>query len=212
MLTRIRPPVLVSSAIAAVVAAVALTGCGSGGGGTPSASVTASTTPASARATSTAPSSAGASGVAGCDVAPWRTAPITVTHHVAVPPVPVITAVRVAQHPECGYDRVVLDVHGPIPSYSVRYVDHVISDASGQTIPMPGVRYLLIIVQPAQAHTDAGMPTVFGGVRRPGYPALVSWALAGDFEGYVRIGLGLSGHVSIRTGELAGRIYIDVKE
>jgi hypothetical protein len=135
-----------------------------------------------------------------------------VTHHVAVLPAPVITAVRVAQHPECRYDRVVLDVHGPIPGYSVRYVDHVIADASGKTIAMPGSSFLLIVVKPAQAHTDAGVPTVTSGVRKPGYPALTSWALAGDFEGYVRIALGLSGRVSIRTGELAGRIYIDLKE
>jgi hypothetical protein len=150
--------------------------------------------------------------VAGCDVGPWHSEPLTVTHHVAVPPVPVITAVRVAQHPECGYDRIVLDIRGPIPGYSIRYVDHVIADPSGRTVTMPGARYLLIIVQPAQAHTDAGVPTMSGGVRQPGYPALVSWALAGDFEGYVRIALGLSGHFSIRTGEMAGRIYIDLKE
>ncbi len=125
---------------------------------------------------------------------------------------PIITAVRVAQHPECGYDRVVLDIRGPIPGYSVRYVDHVIADASGKTITMPGSSFLLIVIQPSQAHTAAGVPTVTSGVRRPGYPALASWTLAGDFEGYVRIALGLSGHVSIRTGELAGRIYIDLKE
>jgi hypothetical protein len=135
-----------------------------------------------------------------------------VTHHVAVPPVPVVTAVRVAQHPQCGYDRVVLDIHGPIPGYSVRYVDHVIADPSGKTITMPGSSFVLIVIQPAQAHTAAGVPAVTGGVRKPAYPALASWALAGDFEGHVRIALGVTGHVRIRTGELAGRIYVDLKE
>jgi hypothetical protein len=199
----IRVRVVALWALAVVAGAVA--GCGSGGTLSPSGS--ASDSPGSTSASTSSPIVA-----VGCDVAPWHSAPVTVTHQAAVPPVPVVTAVRVAQHPECGYDRVVLDVQGPIPGYSVRYVDHVIGDASGKTITMPGSSFLLVVIQPAQAHTNAGVATVTSGVRKSGYPALASWALAGDFEGYVRIALGLSGHVSIRTGELAGRIYVDLKE
>ena len=201
----IRVRVVALCALALVAGAVA--GCGSGGTLSPSGSASDSSESASASTSTSSPLVA-----VGCDVAPWHSAPVTVTHHVAVPPVPIVTAVRVGQHPECGYDRVVLDVVGPIPGYSVRYVDHVIADGSGKTITMPGASFLLIVIQPAQAHTNAGVATVTSGVRKPGYPALASWALAGDFEGYVRIALGLSGHVSIRTGELAGRIYIDLKE
>jgi hypothetical protein len=135
-----------------------------------------------------------------------------VTHHVAVPPVPVIKDVRVAQHPECGYDRVVLDVNGPVPGYSVRYVAAIVGDASGQTITIPGARYLLVTLRPAQAHSEAGAPTVPSAIQRPGYPALASWVLAGDFEGSVKIALGLAGQASIRSGELPGRIYVDIKE
>ena len=130
---------------------------------------------------------------------------------VQVPPVPVVAAVRVAQHPECGYDRLVLDLTGPVPSYDVRYVSRVMADASGKTITMPGHRYLLITLKPAQGHTAAGVPTVARQVQLPGYPALQSWVLAGDFEGVVRIAIGLPGKVGIRTGELAGRIYVDVR-
>jgi hypothetical protein len=135
-----------------------------------------------------------------------------VTHRVAVPPVPVIKDVRVAQHPECGYDRVVLDVNGPVPGYSVRYVAAIVGDASGQTITIPGARYLLVTLRPAQAHSEAGAPTVPSAIQLPGYPALASWVLAGDFEGAVKIALGLAGQASIRTGELPGRIYVDIKE
>ncbi len=210
MLSRMRIQFLLSSA-SAVVVAVMVAGCGSSGGGGPASSSSAPSAPSASApsATSSVPSP---SAVAGCDVAPWRTAPITVTHQVSVPPEPVITAVRVAQHPACGYDRVVLDVTGPTPGYSVRYVSQVIADASGQVITMPGSRYLLITLRPAQAHNASGVPTVTVGVRKPGYPALASWALAGDFEGVVRIAMGLAGPTSIRTGELAGRIYIDIKE
>jgi hypothetical protein len=203
MLSRMRVQVLLlGSAVAVLVAA-----CASSGGGGPTSSSSAPS--ASAHTSTPAASSAVA---AGCDTAPWRSAPISASHQVSVPPVPVVTAVRVARHPECGYDRVVLDIKGGVPSYTVAYVRQVIADASGQTITMPGARYLLITLRPAQAHSDAGVATVTAGVRQPRYPALASWALAGDFESVVGIAMGLSGQLHIRTGELAGRIYIDIKE
>jgi hypothetical protein len=202
MFSHMRVQVLLGSAIAVLVAACASSG---GGGATPSSS----TPSASARTSSPAASSAVA---AGCDIAPWQSAPISASHEVPVPPVPVVTAVRVAQHPQCGYDRVVLDIRGGVPSYTITYVRQVIADASGHTITMPGARYLLITLRPAQAHSDAGVATVTAEVRQPRYPALASWALAGDVEGVVRIAMGLSGQKQIRTGEVAGRIYIDVKE
>ena len=46
---------------------------------------------------------------ADCDDTTWRTAPITVTRILSVPPVPVVTGIRTASHPECRYDRVVID-------------------------------------------------------------------------------------------------------
>jgi len=207
MVNRIPAGVLASCTIALVACGV-VAGCSSGGGQpSQSPSVPVST---SAPAATSAP--AGSTVAAGCGNAPWHSGSVTVTHHVNVPPVPVVTAVRVAQHPECGYDRIVLDVRGPVPGYSVRYVQRVIADASGQVITMPGARYLVITLRPAQAHNEAGSSTVTGGVHNPAYPALASWALAGDFEGVVRIALGLAGPTSIRTGEIAGRIYLDVKE
>jgi hypothetical protein len=209
MVLRVYASALASAAVVALAGGAAA-GCGSSA---PAAGSSPAVSPTSAAAPSPASNAGASSGAAaGCGGQSWRSAPITVTHHVSVPPVPVIKAVRVAQHPECGYDRVVLDVGGRVPGYSVRYVSAVVGDASGRTITIPGARYLLITLQPAQAHTDTGKPTVTSGVRQPRYPALASWALAGDFEGSVRIALGLAGQVSVRTGELPGRIYIDVKE
>jgi hypothetical protein len=195
MLSIIRVRVAGSLAVAA-----ALAGCGNAAGpvGGPAHS-------ASARV----PASAA---TASCDKDPWRSGGVVVTHDVSAPPLPMITAVRVAQHPECGYDRIVLDVRGRIPGYSVQYVQHVIADASGEVITMPGTRFLVITVRPAQAHSDTGVPTIAVGVQAPAYPALASWVLAGDFEGVVKIALGLSGPASVRTGELPGHIYVDVRE
>ena len=52
-----------------------------------------------------------------------------------------------AEHPECGYDRLVIDLNGAVPSDDVRYVSRVITDASGKTIALPGQQYLLITLQ-----------------------------------------------------------------
>jgi hypothetical protein len=139
----------------------------------------------------------------------WPTRPVTVTHTPAVPPVPVVTGVRYAGHPEGGYDRFVVDLRGGMPGYAVRYVDAVTGDASGRPIAVPGRRYLLLTLTPAQAHTDAGATTV-AGTHRIGLPMLAGYAVAGDDEGHVSIALGLNAAAGFRVGELSDRIYVDV--
>jgi hypothetical protein len=125
---------------------------------------------------------------------------------------PVLTAVRAAQHPECGYDRLVLDITGLLPAYAIRYVSQVRADPSDRPIFLPGSRFLLITLHPAQMHTSAGIATITGTVRALGYPMLAGWAPAGDFEGYVTVAVGLNAETRVRVGELAGRLYIDFRE
>jgi hypothetical protein len=199
--TRSSLPSIVAIAALALASAAGCSSTGPAAGPSPVVSGTSATASVSASGSA-----------AGCDTGAWHAAPVSVHHAVQVPPVPVVAAVRVAQHPECGYDRLVVDLSGPVPSYDVRYVSRVVADASGKTITMPGQRYLLITLKPAQGHSAAGVPTLTRQVQLPGFPTLQSWVLAGDVEGVVRIAVGLPGKVSIRTGELAGRIYIDVKE
>ena len=167
-----------------------------------------------------AASSCGASNPAGnpgsstaprCDSGAWRSAPVSVSHLVAAPTVPVVTAIRTAAHPECGYDRLVFDVTGPVPSYDIRYVTAVIADPSGRPITLSGRSYLLMTLRPAQAHTDAGASTILRPEQTLGYPVLKSYAVAGDFEGVFTVALGLHGPTSIRVGELTGHLYIDVR-
>jgi hypothetical protein len=102
---------------------------------------------------------------------------------------PVVTDVRTAAHPECGYDRLVLDITGPLP----------------------GRQYLLITLQPARAHDSSGGSTITRSAQALGYPVLKGYALAGDFEGVFTLALGLDGPASIRIGELPGHWYLDVK-
>jgi hypothetical protein len=196
---------LLSGLAATAVAAGLLTGCGqdhTSAAGPPRADT--------ALGTATAPTSPTLSAEPAAVVRPnWPTGPVTVTHHPAVPPVPVVTGVRYAGHPESGYDRIVFDIRGGLPGYTVKYVTAVVGDGSGDPIPVPGRRFLLIVFNPAQAHTDAGDATVTG-IHRIDLPMLKAYAVAGDYEGYVSIALGLNATTGFRVGELSNRIYIDV--
>jgi hypothetical protein len=139
----------------------------------------------------------------------WSSGPVTVTHTPAVPPVPVVTGIRFAGHPQEGYDRIVFDIQGGLPGYTARYVPQVRADGSDKPVPVPGERFLLVVLNPAQAHTESGTATVTG-IHNAGLPMLKAYAIAGDFEGHVSIALGLNATAGYRIGELPGRIYVDV--
>jgi hypothetical protein len=68
---------------------------------------------------------------------------------------PVIATIKTAAHPECGYDRLVLGISGPMPGYDIRYVTQVAADPSGKPVAMAGRSYLLVKLRPAQAHDDS---------------------------------------------------------
>ena len=138
----------------------------------------------------------------------WPTGPVTVAHQPAVPPVPIVTAVRSAAHPEQGYDRIVFDIPGALPGYTAKYVTKVVADGSGNPIAVPGKYYLLVVLNPAQAHRADGTPTV-SGVHALSLPEIKGYAVAGDYEGYVSIAVGLASKAGYHIGELSGRIYID---
>jgi hypothetical protein len=191
----------------AVVGSLALGACGSAGGSVGRGTPTPATPPAASPAPgSETPGSSGGSGV-------WTTGPLTVSHNVAVPPVPVLLGIRSAAHPDQGYDRIVFDFTGPLPGYTVRYVDEVREDPSDRPVTVPGRRFLLVVFTPAQAHTDAGATTVTPRTAGLDHPMLRGYAVAGDFEGHVSVALGLDDTAGFRVGELPGspgRIYLDV--
>jgi len=141
--------------------------------------------------------------------AAWPTGTVTVTHHPAVPPVPVVTGIRYASHAADGYDRIVFDIPGPPPGYTAKYVTQVIQDGSGNPMSVPGAQHLTIVFTPAQAHRDNGTVTV-SGTHTVNLPTLKSYAVAGDFEGHVTIALGLNTKHGFHVAELADRVYIDV--
>lgn len=140
---------------------------------------------------------------------PWPSGPRSVVHHPAVPPVPVLEHVRYAAHPLDRYDRIVFDFDHAIPGYTIKYVSEVRADPSDRKLVVPGRSYLLIVFTPAQAHDDEGEATV-SGIHSVDLPAVRGWAVAGDFEGYVSVAIGLDNVTGFRTGELPHRVYVDV--
>lgn len=173
-------------------------------------SLTASSAVASASPTTSAARAHTSS--ASCDKSPFHSLPIIVKRSVHIPPTPVIKGVRTAKHPGCGYDRLVLDISGKLPGFTIKFVSKVIADPSGNPIKLPGKRFVLITVRPANAHKHSGAATISRKIRKPGFPMLRSWVLAGDDEGVVSFGVGLAGTTKVRVSKLSGRIVIDFKE
>jgi hypothetical protein len=128
-----------------------------------------------------------------------------------------LTNVRTGRH-TC-FDRVVFDVAGKAPGYSVRYVTNVVQDGSGHLVPLRGGAKLEIIVR-SPAYDAAGRPTYRPANSRElttltGYRTFRQLAYAGSFEGQTTIGLGVRARLPFRVFTLTGpgngsRIVVDV--
>lgn len=204
-----------ATATAAVLLGV-LTGCGGQGAGR-------AADPATATATASAPSSAAPpaespagppaaspSGPAGEPLGPpTGTDEVKVERSPEEPPL--VTGVRYAGH--AGYDRVVIDLKGEKTGYTVRWVEQLVQDGSGDPIPVRGGAYLLVALFPAAAHTESGEAT-WGRepVRQADLTNVRSVVKAGDFEGVVSVGIVLDRKAGFRVLELSGppRLVIDV--
>lgn len=128
------------------------------------------------------------------------------------PTIPVLTAIRTGQHP--GFDRVVLDLSGPAPAVSNRWVDELVADGSGETVWLTGEFFVEVVANPAAAHNDAGNPTYPGPqkFRTRDLRNVMAVAITGDFEAYLSIGLGTRNQTWVRTFTLNSptRVVIDV--
>ena len=118
-------------------------------------------------------------------------------------------AVYAGNHPEGPYQRMSFYFRGGYPSYQVSYVPSVVRDPRGDPVSLPGNAFLQVVFTDAQAHTSAGASSVTASPPSAiGYQNLRGYALAGDFEGHVTYGLGLSTRpnsdqvLSVRLGEL----------
>ena len=120
---------------------------------------------------------------------------------------------RVAENE--GFDRLVLEFEGDImPSYHVEYIDRPIRQCgSGEEISVAGDGWLSVRLEPANAHTEEGQPTVQERSSMPGLPVVRQLTLICDFEAQVEWVLGVSSPNRYRVMELSepARLIVDVR-
>lgn len=136
---------------------------------------------------------------------PFTTAPTTRT---VSPSTPQATLTRVAVGRHTAFDRIVFRFTGSTPGYRVRYVPQVVQDASGLPVTLLGRRFLQIRFEPTVNGSSGNAP----GVITPRFPTLRQIKRAGDFEGVITFGAGLSKRAGFRVFTLGSprRIVIDV--
>jgi hypothetical protein len=121
--------------------------------------------------------------------------------------------VRSAKH--ANFDRVVFEFEGArLPSYKLEYIDKPVRECgSGDVVPFAGDAWLQVRFTGANAHTEAGEPTVKDRTRSPNLPIVKDLKLTCDFEAEVEWVMGVASPNKYRVLELKRptRLVIDVK-
>ena len=124
-----------------------------------------------------------------------------------------VREMRTARHPD--FDRIVLDFGADaVPPYRISYIDRPVRQCgSGDTVPFAGDAWLSIVVEPANAHTEQGAPTVTPRERAPGLPSLLVVKLICDFEAVVEIVAGVRSPEQYRAFVLGSpnRLVVDIR-
>jgi hypothetical protein len=117
-----------------------------------------------------------------------------------------LTAISARQH--ATFDRVVFQFSGRVPGYRAGYVNEVVSDPKGQLVPLPGQAFLRIVFHPSSGYRTYTGPAII----TPMFPALLQIRAAGDFEGYVSFGAGISRRTGLHVFTLTQpyRVVIDI--
>jgi hypothetical protein len=128
-----------------------------------------------------------------------------------------VTNVRTGQQP-C-FDRMVVDLNGPVTGYMVRYVPEIIQDGTGYKIPVYGNARLQVVVN-APSYDSNGNVTYYPAAKAElpnvaGYQTFRQVVYAGSFEGSTSIGLGVRARLPFRVFTLDGpgsgsRLIVDV--
>jgi hypothetical protein len=123
-----------------------------------------------------------------------------------------IDDVRVGSHPD--YDRIVFQFENGIPAMDVKVgKPPFTSDPSGLPMPVAGKDFLVFLLRGGTGLGPSGRVTYDGPTDfSPGYPILVQFTQAGDFEAQSEWVAGLSQPACIRVFALTGpdRLVIDL--
>jgi hypothetical protein len=147
---------------------------------------------------------------------PWHwpdaTHPAKVQHVYPVPPVPQLIAISAGQHPEMpgqrSYNRMAFTFTTAFPSYHVRFVSQLVGDSSGRPIALAGNGVLEVTFRGAQAHTAGGGSSVAAAPPANfNYSRMVSWAPAGDSEGVLSYGIGITWPIPHSNPQFAVRTF-----
>lgn len=119
-----------------------------------------------------------------------------------------VVGVRIGQHD--GYDRLVIEFSGTIPSYKaqLRSGTSFTDSPRGQTVTLSGTNGVLVVVHPVFNWTSYAGPFAF----KPDFPILREARQIENFEGYQQWALGIQGTPCLRVTTLASppRLVVDV--
>jgi hypothetical protein len=119
-----------------------------------------------------------------------------------------VTGVRVASHESDGYDRIVFDFSGGIPSYDVtrQASANFVQDASGQTVQLEGNAGLKLVLR------DADVASAASTSLKPALASIREIRQVGNFERVVSYGIGLASAECMRVVTLSNpsRLVVDV--
>src|SRR5947209_5493712 len=119
-----------------------------------------------------------------------------------------LTNIRAASHAGDGYDRVVFDFNGGIPTWDLTRQESAkfVRDASGQEVTLDGSAGLKLVLR--DVDLAAGAPTD----SKPGLTSVREIAQLGNFERVLTYGIGLSSSQCVRVLQLTSpsRLVVDV--
>ncbi len=124
------------------------------------------------------------------------------------PTTPQATLAQVTVGRHAAFDRIVFRFTGSTPGFRIQYVPQVIHDGSGLPVTLLGHRFLQIRFEPTVNGSSSNAPAVI----TPRFPTLRQIKRAGDFEGVITFGAGLSKRAGFRAFTLASprRIVVDM--
>jgi hypothetical protein len=119
----------------------------------------------------------------------------------------------VGNHPAAAgqrpFNRMSFTFATAFPSYRFEFAGQLVSDGSGKVIPLRGQGVLRIVFTQAQAHTaDGTRSTIISQpARYIGYQRMTDFAQAGDFEGVLTYGIGITSPVPHSNPQFPVRAY-----